>query len=140
MKATDTLPAGLTFVSSADGCTAAGFFVTCPTVAALEAGSAVSWTVRVKLRATYQGDGSDLGNVARITHDVTDPDTANNTSGAAFPPGGVTPPAADLVTVKKTTTTARVAPGETYAYTVTVTNRARPWPVPSASRTPCRRP
>ncbi|WP_329403815.1 hypothetical protein [Streptomyces melanogenes] len=123
VKAVDTLPAGLTFVSSADGCTAAGFFVTCPTAAALEAGSAVSWTIRVRLRATYQGDGSDLGNVARISHDVTDPDTANNTSGAAFPPGGVTPPAADLVTVKKTTTTARVAPGETYAYTVTVTNR-----------------
>ncbi|MFI1103843.1 hypothetical protein [Streptomyces melanogenes] len=123
VKATDTLPAGLAFVSSPDGCTAAGFFVTCPTATTLKAGSAVSWSIRVKLAATYQGDGSDLGNVAKITHDVTDPDTANNTSGAAFPPGGVTPPAADLVTVKKATTTTPVAPGETYAYTVTVTNR-----------------
>src|SRR5260221_12824376 len=44
VRATDTLPAGLRFVSSADGCTAAGQLVTCgpePTVA----GSATKiWT------------------------------------------------------------------------------------------------
>ncbi|OAR22635.1 hypothetical protein A8W25_23800 [Streptomyces sp. ERV7] len=123
VRATDTLPGGLTFVSSTDGCTASGRVVSCPTAATLTAGSTVSWTFRVRLDAGYRGDGSDLGNTARITHDVTDPDTANNTSDAALPPGGVTPPAADLVTVKKTTTTGRVAPGETFAYTVTVTNR-----------------
>ncbi|MEI5103947.1 hypothetical protein RB200_42570, partial [Streptomyces sp. PmtG] len=123
VKVTDTLPTGLAFVSSADGCTASGQAVTCPTTSKLAASASVSWTFRVKLDAAYQGDGTDLGNVAKVTHDVTDPDTANNTSTAALPPGGVRAPAADLATVKKTTTTAQVAPGEEFAYTVTVTNK-----------------
>ncbi|QDQ09990.1 DUF11 domain-containing protein [Streptomyces spectabilis] len=123
VKVTDTLPTGLTFVSSADGCTASGQTVTCPTTSKLAASASVSWTFRVKLDAAYQGDGSDLGNVAKVTHDVTDPNTANNTSTEATPPGGVRAPAADLATVKKTTTTAQVAPGEEFAYTVTVTNK-----------------
>ncbi|GGV11855.1 lectin-like domain-containing protein [Streptomyces spectabilis] len=123
VKVTDTLPTGLTFVSSADGCTASGQTVTCPTRGRLAASASVSWTFRVKLDAAYQGDGSDLGNVAKVTHGVTDPNTANNTSTEATPPGGVRAPAADLATVKKTTTTAQIAPGEEYAYTVTVTNK-----------------
>lgn len=122
VRVTDTLPTGLTFVSSADGCTASGQAVTCPTVSRLAASASVSWTFRVKLDAAYQGDGSDLGNVARISHDVTDPDTANNTSTEALPPGGVRAPAADLSTIKATTTRTTVAPGEEYAYRVTVTN------------------
>ncbi|WP_051854516.1 DUF11 domain-containing protein [Streptomyces sp. NRRL B-1347] len=123
VRVTDTLPTGLTFVSSTDGCTASGQVLTCPTAARLAAGASVSWTFRVKLDAAYQGDGSDLGNIAKVTHDVSDPDLANNTSTAAQPPGGVRAPSADLATVKKTTTTAQVAPGEEYAYTVTVTNK-----------------
>ncbi|QCX74738.1 hypothetical protein C9F11_05175 [Streptomyces sp. YIM 121038] len=123
VKVTDTLPTGLTFVSSTDGCTASGQALTCPTAARLAASATVSWTFRVKLDAAYQGDGSDLGNTAKVTHDVTDPDLTNNTSTAALPPGGVRAPAADLATVKRTTTTAQVAPGEEYAYTVTVTNK-----------------
>ncbi|MEV0439505.1 hypothetical protein AB0I84_42330 [Streptomyces spectabilis] len=123
VKVTDTLPTGLTFVSSAGGCTASGQTVTCPTTGKLAASASVSWTFRVKLDAAYQGDGSDLGNVAKVTHGVTDPNTANNTSTEATPPGGVRAPAADLATVKKTTTTAQIAPGEEYAYTVTVTNK-----------------
>ncbi|WP_369373511.1 hypothetical protein [Streptomyces sp. cg36] len=122
VRTTDTLPAGLTFVSSPDGCTASGRTITCPTVARLAAGASQSWTFRVRLGAAYTGDGTDLGNTATITHDVTDPDTSNNTSAAVLPPGGVRPPQADLAAVKKTTTTARVAPGESYAYTVTVVN------------------
>ncbi|MGA4843654.1 hypothetical protein [Streptomyces sp. G45] len=120
---TDTLPTGLTFVSSADGCTAAGQTVTCPAADRLAANASVSWTFRVRLDPAYTGDGSDLGNTAEVHHDVTDPDPANNTSAAAPPPGGVRAPAADLATVKQTTTSEPVAPGEEYAYTVTVTNQ-----------------
>ncbi|MFH9075632.1 DUF11 domain-containing protein [Streptomyces alboflavus] len=123
VRVTDTLPTGLTFVSSSDGCTASGQTVTCPAAGRLAASASVSWTFRVKLHAAYQGDGSDLGNVAKVTHDVTDPDLANNTSAAAQPPGGVRAPAADLVTVKRTTTNGQVAPGEEFFYRVTVTNR-----------------
>ncbi|MFE0055631.1 hypothetical protein [Streptomyces sp. NPDC059003] len=123
VRVTDTLPAGLTFVSSTSGCTASGQDVTCPAAGRLAAGASVSWTFRVKLDAAYEGDGSDLGNTAKVTHGVTDPDLTNNTSTAALPPGGVRAPAADLATVKRTTTSATVAPGEEYAYTVTVTNK-----------------
>ncbi|AXG79101.1 DUF11 domain-containing protein [Streptomyces paludis] len=123
VRVTDTLPAGLTFVSSPDGCTASGQTVTCPTRAALAAGSSAGWTIRVKLDPAYTGNGSDLGNRAVVSHDITDPDTANNTSPAAPPPGGVTAPQADLRTTKVTVTNTPVAPGESYEYTVTVTNQ-----------------
>ncbi|MEW1721538.1 hypothetical protein [Streptomyces sp. NPDC093109] len=123
VRVTDTLPAGLTFVSSADGCTASGRVVGCPARSTLAAGSSAVWTFRVKLDDTYTGTGSDLGNVATVSHDITDPDPSNNTSGAAAPPGGVTAPQADLRATKATVTTTPVAPGESYEYTVTVTNQ-----------------
>ncbi|WP_228387272.1 DUF11 domain-containing protein [Streptomyces katsurahamanus] len=122
VRMTDTLPAGLTFVSSPAGCTATGQTVSCPAAASLPAGRSLSWTFRVKLSETYTGDGSDLGNTATVTHAVSDPVTANNTSAAATPPGGVTAPRADLRTVKRTVTSTPVAPGESFDYTVTVTN------------------
>ncbi|MCB5167975.1 DUF11 domain-containing protein, partial [Streptomyces bambusae] len=118
----DTLPAALTFVSSPDRCTAAGQVLSCPARAALAAGRDVSWTFRVRLAAGYRGDGTDLGNTATVRHAVTDPQAANDTSAAAGPPGGTPVARADLSTVKATTTTAAVAPGETFAYRVTVSN------------------
>ncbi|MFF8959048.1 hypothetical protein [Streptomyces sp. NPDC014894] len=122
VRMTDTLPAGLVFVSSPDGCTASGQTVTCPTAAALPANQALSWVFRVRLDPNYTGDGSDLRNVATVVHGVSDPVQANNTSAAALPPGGVTRPAADLRTVKQTTAGAPVSPGQTFDYRVTVTN------------------
>ncbi|GLF95943.1 hypothetical protein [Streptomyces yaizuensis] len=117
----DTLPAGLTFVSSGSGCTAAGQNVTCPALASLASGATSSWTFRVRLDPAYTGDGSTLVNTATLVHDVPDPNTANNTA-TAIPPGGVTVPRADLRTVKRTGTTALVSPGESFDFTVTVTN------------------
>ncbi|MEU5159213.1 hypothetical protein AB0G74_06320 [Streptomyces sp. NPDC020875] len=119
---TDTLPAGLTFVSSPDGCTASGQTVTCPAAATMAAGGSQSWTFRVKLADTYTGDGTDLGNRATVTHAVADPNQANNTSGTVTPPGGVTEPRADLRTVKQPVTSTPVSPGQTFDYRVTVTN------------------
>ncbi|MFJ8230322.1 hypothetical protein ACIQ9E_10265 [Streptomyces sp. NPDC094448] len=122
VRITDTLPAGLTFVSSPDGCTASGQTVSCPAAATMAAGGSQSWTFRVKLADTYTGDGSDLGNVATVSHDVADPNQANNTTGAVTPPGGVTAPQADLSTVKQPVTSTPVSPGQTFDYRVTVTN------------------
>ncbi|MEO3972460.1 hypothetical protein [Streptomyces sp. CAU 1734] len=128
-RISDTLPAGLAFVSSPDGCTASGQNIGCPVATSLPAGQSRSWTIRVKLSDTYTGNGSDLGNTATVVHDLPDPNTANNVSAAAFPPGGVTAPKADLSTVKRTVTSTPVAPGQSFDYTVTVTNNG-----PSAAR------
>ncbi|MFD7029545.1 hypothetical protein ACFWAR_16050 [Streptomyces sp. NPDC059917] len=122
VKIADTLPAPLRFVSSPDGCTASGQQLSCPVRAALGAGADTSWTVRVRLDAAYEGDGSDLGNVATVQHAVTDPQSANNTSAAAAPPGGVAPARADLSLTKAAENKSPVAPGETFTYTVTVRN------------------
>ncbi|MGG8405831.1 DUF11 domain-containing protein, partial [Streptomyces sp. 12297] len=122
VEVADTLPAPLAFVSSPDGCTAAGRVVSCPVRGTLSAGTDTAWTIRVRLDPAYPGDGADLGNTATVRHAVPDPLPANNTSAAAPPPGGVTAPQADLGTVKSTGAQASVAPGETFAYTVTVTN------------------
>lgn len=118
----DTLPGPLRFVSSADGCTASGQQLSCPPRASLNAGASTSWTVRVRLDPAYQGDGSDLGNVAAVRHDLTDPQPANNTSAAAAPPGGVAAAQADLSLAKAAERRSPVAPGETFTYTLTARN------------------
>lgn len=122
VRLADTLPGPLRFVSSADGCTATGQQLSCPTRASLDAGASTSWTVRVRLDPAYEGDGSDLGNVATVRHDLTDPQPANNTSAAAAPPGGVAAAQADLSLAKAAQDRSPVAPGETYTYTLTVHN------------------
>ncbi|MFE7410312.1 DUF7933 domain-containing protein [Streptomyces laurentii] len=95
-KATDTLPAALSFVSSADGCTAGGQTVTCGPEPALASGSSKSWTFTVRLDPAYTGNGSDIANQATVSSDTTDPNTTDNTgpSPGAGLPGG-TPAAAD---------------------------------------------
>ncbi|WP_327304146.1 hypothetical protein OG730_11445 [Streptomyces sp. NBC_01298] len=122
VQLSDTLPGPLRFVSSADGCTASGQQLSCPVRDQLNAGTSTSWTVRVRLDPAYQGDGSDLGNVASVRHAVTDPQPANDTSAAAAPPGGVAAAQAGLSLVKAVEARSPVAPGETFTYTVTVRN------------------
>ncbi|MFI5801554.1 LPXTG cell wall anchor domain-containing protein [Streptomyces sp. NPDC051561] len=123
VKVSDTLPTGLTFVSSPDGCSAAGQVVTCGPEASLAAGATKNWTIRVRIDPSYEGDGSDLGNVASASSDTSDSDPGNNDSPPARPPGDtVAKPNADLATTKVTTTDTPVSPGETFDYRVTVTN------------------
>ncbi|MFI7537462.1 DUF11 domain-containing protein [Streptosporangium sp. NPDC049376] len=72
---TDTLPAGLTFVSSTpSGCTAAGQVVTCP-VGTLPAGESTDIVLNVNVDATVTGT---VSNTASVTGDNPDPDTDNN--------------------------------------------------------------
>ncbi|MFF8959049.1 hypothetical protein [Streptomyces sp. NPDC014894] len=120
--ATDSLPAGISFVSSADPCVASGQRVTCGPLGVLEPGDSVSWTFRVKLSEAYSGDGSDLRNTATSTSDSEDPEPTDNTSPPVLPPGGVTRPQADIWTVKRPTTSTPISPGQTFEYTVVVTN------------------
>ncbi|MGW4380217.1 DUF11 domain-containing protein [Kitasatospora sp. NPDC004531] len=99
VKATDTLPAQLSFVSSADGCTATGQTVGCGPVAGLAAGASKAWTFTVRLDAAYTGDGSDIANRATVSSDTGDPNPANNTGpepGVGLPGGAPGPAVADL--------------------------------------------
>ncbi|MFI5619872.1 hypothetical protein [Streptomyces sp. NPDC051567] len=119
---TDALPAGLTFVSSADPCAAAGQTVTCGPLARLVPGGEVVWIFKVKLSAAYTGDGSDLRNTATSSSASKDPEPTDNTSHPVLPPGGVTVPQADVWTTKRPATDTPIAPGQTFDYVVTATN------------------
>ena len=74
----DPLPAGLTFSTSPDGCTAAAGTVTCPVgTLAARAGRTVSFTA-----ATPAGGSGDVTNIAVVSATTADPNTANNTASA----------------------------------------------------------
>lgn len=122
-KVTDTLPTGLTFVSSTDGCTAQGQTVTCGPVAVLAAGDTKTWTFKARVDSGYTGDGKDLKNNAAISSDTKDPASGNNTASAELPGGGtVGKPSADLSTEKTAVGSAMVSPGEEIEYTITTKN------------------
>lgn len=71
--AVDDLPAAMRFVGSDDGCTAEGQRVTCRSEVALAVGETHDFRIRAALDPEYQGDGSDVVNVATATS-PTDPD------------------------------------------------------------------
>ncbi|MEV3859285.1 DUF11 domain-containing protein [Streptomyces sp. NPDC050095] len=122
-KVTDTLPAGLTFVSSKDGCTASGQSVTCGPVAQLAVGESKTWTFETRVDSGYTGDGRDLKNNAVIASDTKDPVSGNNTAAAELPGGGgIGSASADLSTEKTAVGAEKVAPGQEIEYTVTTKN------------------
>ena len=112
---TDTLPAGLTFVSGAPGCTAAGAVVTCP-VGTLPAGSTTTATITVKAAAAAAGQ--TLTNVASASSITPDPDSSNDQAIAAI---AVRNPAADL-DVTKTASATSVDPGGTVSFSISIEN------------------
>lgn len=71
--AVDDLPEAMRFVGSDDGCTAEGQRVTCRSEVALAVGETLYFRIRAVLDPDYQGDGSDVVNVATATS-PTDPD------------------------------------------------------------------
>jgi uncharacterized repeat protein (TIGR01451 family) len=133
VKATDVLPATLTFVSGA-GCAASGQTVTCGPRATLVAGASASWTITVKLVPSYTGDGSEIRNVATASSDAIDPDPDNNASDpdadddndghpdGGIPGGAAGDPSADLSTTKVALNPAPVSAGSYFDYRVTVSN------------------
>lgn len=116
---TDTLPEQLSFVSSGDGCTAAGQDVTCPALATLEPGGSASFTITVKLDPAYTGDGSDIVNTGTVAGSTDDPDESNNTDTDSPSVGD---PEADLALDKAALYTSPLTPGGTVTYQIRVTN------------------
>lgn len=78
--AVDELPAAMRFAGSDDGCTAEGQRVTCRSEVALEAGETLDFRIRAVLDPGYQGDGSDVENVATATS-PSDPDGGDPSTG-----------------------------------------------------------
>ncbi|AXG79102.1 DUF11 domain-containing protein [Streptomyces paludis] len=120
--AKDTLPNGIEFVSSVDGCTASGRTVTCGPEPQLSVGQTKSWTILVRLSASYQGDGSDLGNTVTGSSDATDPTPGNNQNPTPVKPPGSFEPVSDLSTVKEALGTGPTVPGQEYEYRITTSN------------------
>lgn len=85
--AVDELPAAMRFVGSEDGCTAAGQVVTCASGTSLAVGASTAFRIRAVLDPEYEGDGSDVVNVATATS-PTDPDGGDPSPGVGI---GVVP-------------------------------------------------
>jgi uncharacterized repeat protein (TIGR01451 family) len=117
--ATDTFPAGVTFVSSTEGCAAAGQDVTCPTIPTLNAGGFLSFHLVARLDPSYTGDGSDLANVADVASTTPDPVPGNNRTAPVTPQVG--PASADVSTLK-TVLNPSVSPGMVFTYRIVVSN------------------
>src|SRR5205823_4350945 len=113
---TDTLPAGLTFVSGTGTgwtCSAVGQAVTCTNAAGLASGATSTITLTV---AVGPAAAPSVTNTATVSGTVTDPDGTNNTTSD---PTAVTP-VADLSITKGHTGNFTV--GQNGTYTLTVAN------------------
>ena len=113
----DLLLAPLTFVRSASGCTEQDpGFVVCPTIESMSAGTQ-SFTFTLKLDPAYTGTGSDLSVNASVVSDEL------GLVPIAPPVFAVGPPLADLSWTKTAATPGGpLHPGDTFSYTVAVTN------------------
>src|SRR5262249_6639067 len=109
---TDTLPAGVTFVSASTGCTNASGTVTC-TVGNLANGANATITIVVTAPST----AGTITNTAPVAGQPTDPNTANNTASATTQVQAAT---ADLSIAK--TAPATVSTGQQFTYTLSVHN------------------
>ncbi|MCO5316558.1 MAG: DUF11 domain-containing protein [Solirubrobacterales bacterium] len=110
---TDTLPSGISFVSSGD-CSAAGQDLTCA-VGALAAGQSKTLTVTVKAANSVTGD---VVNTANVTGNQPDPNPNDNTSTVTTP----TQIKADLGVVKTKLSPAEVKTGDTVTWQIVATN------------------
>ena len=108
---TDTLPAGVTFVSASAGGTLSGNVVTWPAVAAIANGATAAFTVTY--RAASSGTFTDI---AAVTAAGADPNLANNRATATT----TVTASADVVTTKSGPATATA--GQNVSYTITTTN------------------
>jgi uncharacterized repeat protein (TIGR01451 family) len=110
---TDTLPAGVTFVSASTGCTNAAGTVTC-TIGSLANGASSTVTIN----ATAPANAGNITNTATVTGNETDPNTANNKASASTTVSA--PASSDLAITKTGAATAMVSSPITY--TIKATN------------------
>ena len=108
---TDTLPGGVSYVSSSVGGSHSGGVVTWGPIASLASGSNRVFTATVTITAT-----GTLTNTGAVTSTTFDPSLANNKATAVTAPGA----SADLEVEK--TGPATVTAGTQAVYTITVTN------------------
>ncbi len=116
---TDTLPAGLTFVSIAPstGCGAASGVVTC-TLATLDSGTSAIYTLTADVSPAARGS---LANAVMVSSAITDPDGNNNTYSAMT----TLEPEVDLRLIAGGATPATAIAGATLTYTFTIENLGR---------------
>ncbi len=118
---TDPLPRQLAFVSSANGCTAAGQLVTCP-LGALAAGASTTKTITVKV-VELPAAGQTIDNVATIGGENPNPDCVPATPAALCNHDDEqTPVKVPALKIVKSTTSASFGPGDTITYRLHVTN------------------
>ena len=94
---TDTLPAGVTFVSASSGCTEVSGVVTCDIGALAKSAHAM-----VEIVVTTTGAGT-MTNTAAVAGNQGDPDEGNNTDTENTTVNAVTPPSAHDLAVTKIT-------------------------------------
>jgi len=81
----DNLPDAMRFVASTDGCRADGQQVTCASDGALAPGERHAFRFRAALQRDYEGDGSDVVNIATATS-PDDPDGGDPSNPVPLPP------------------------------------------------------
>ncbi|MGH2595871.1 MAG: DUF7507 domain-containing protein [Actinomycetota bacterium] len=114
---TDQVPVGTTGSETEPNCTLAGATFTCTTTATLVSGASIAYQLTVVVGAAYILP--TLVNTAAITiTPVPDPNLANNT---ATDTDTVTPLVVDL-SIAKTDSADPVQPGDSFNYTILVTN------------------
>jgi uncharacterized repeat protein (TIGR01451 family) len=113
---TDTLPAGLTYVSDTGGCdTSALSTITCE-LGPLASGGEASVEIVTEVKV---GPGATIENAARVSGPNPDPESGNDESSAATP---VVPFAADLALQNSASSSGPVKVGDTITYTLTATD------------------
>ncbi|MER7763960.1 hypothetical protein [Streptomyces sp. NPDC097619] len=125
VRITDRLPEALEFVSSRDGCTAAGRTVRCGPLPSLAVRATHTWVITVRLAAGYTGEGEDITNEAEVGSDTVDPEARNDKTSLT---GLVIPPSARVadLSLHKTALLPEgrrsLRPGEKFTYLITVRN------------------
>jgi uncharacterized repeat protein (TIGR01451 family) len=113
---TDTLPAGLTYVSDNGGCdTSALPTITCE-VGTLAAGSTASVEIVTEVEA---GAGGAIQNTARVSGPNADPEPTDDEASVTTP---IAPFLAELVLKKTASSNGAVGVGDTITYTLTATD------------------
>ncbi|KQO61505.1 hypothetical protein ASF23_13740, partial [Curtobacterium sp. Leaf261] len=115
----DTLPDGVSFVGSADQCTADGQDVTCTSATDLAAGADRSFTFRAHLAEGFTGGRDDAVNIATASAS-TDRDGGESSRPVPLPaPFQAAAPAGEVSAVRES---AQLVPGGSVEYRVTVRN------------------
>lgn len=104
---TDTLPAGFTFVSSPDGCTASGSTVTCTIAGPIASGDSASVSIVTSI-APGATPGT-IANHASVSGAESDPNPADNTATRTATLAAIADVAIDLTAVDTTISAGSVA-------------------------------